>query len=1072
LKKVFKIVIIALAIIRINTPIRAQDPDLSTLGTKFWLTFMENIPAGNNVFELKVVISGKKSTTGTIRNPVTGQTIGFSLPTGGGVQTVNIPTAMGYTSNSEAASNRNTGLFIESTDTIAVAAQNTRDFSVDAALIYPIEALGSDYRVVSYPGDISTSPVATYRSSFAIVATENSTIIDITPTARTMGGVNAGTTFTITLNRGETYHVKANTSLLDLSGTLISARDCKKIAVFAGANRTVILHSSCTGSNTYDHLYEQMMPISLWGKKFAFIPSYYTNTNIRKVEMIKFVTSQNNTIISLNGRTKNLSTAGMTDTFYIETSGSIKEGILQADKPIGVCQMLLSQKCDGSSSETDPSMIWVPPLEQSLKSLNFSCENANTINKFFVNVVVKTRNRNQLRIDGVLPTAPWKLIQADTSFSYIQQAGLSQGIHNMTHPTGFYAMMYAYGSAGSYGYNAGSAIKPLNFYSIINGKSSADFEPDSTYFRLCVKDLITFDAGASNPNNLTWEWKVYSPSGSLLLSRDVKTFNYTFNDTGKYKVFMIATRSPQGGCTGSVTTIDTLTNFIKVFNKPQIKLMSDTTICLGNSFEIKSTNDGDAGYLFSPSTWLNCSFCENPIAKPLRDTTYIVKAFRSGCQAIADTFNVKVRSGIELKTTNDTSICRGNSVSLKASSFGGVSATHRISWSHGLGLGNNKTVAPLVTTTYMAVLMDSCTRNSSGDFFADTNYIKVTVYDTLKITMPKDTTVCEGNLVNLTVSTQGGIPGTHIVKWDNGLGIGSSKTITTNANTITYKAVLSDACINLKDSGFVTINIRPEIKIDSLVYPKFACKNTPFSLKAFASGGDSSGHIFKLYNITNGSTVLIDSFKNSPRPNFSVVIQGQSIFKIVMTQTCNSQQKLSDTIQVDIKNGLTVQSVKTNDTICKGQTYDVEFTGISSENNPIKFLLKRKSGLEYVSIDSLTHPSKVKFTVSPTDRETEFMMIGNDFCSRNDTAFFKLFERLPLGLDNISDDFLCRNESVSIEASPKGGKVQSYAYRWFEVSSNTSISTGKFLNYTPNTSEEIGLELKTAVLLILIFPFC
>jgi gliding motility-associated-like protein len=1061
LKNVSKILVLLIVLFGTIKHSIAQDPDLSTLGTKFWLTFMENIGAGNTVFELKVVVSCNRATIGSITNPVTSQTINFSIPSGGGVQSILIPTNMGYTENSEAASNRNRGLYIESSDTIAVSAQNTRDFSADAALIYPIEALSSEYRVISYPGDLSTSPVAAYRSTFAIVATENNTIIDITPSARTMGGINAGITFNITLQRGETYHVKANSSLLDFSGTLIVARECKRIAVFAGANRTAIVHSSCAaGSNTYDHLYEQIMPINLWGKRFAFIPSYYTSTNIRKVELVKFVASQNNTNVTFLGRTKTIATAGGTDTFYIQTSGAIKEGIIQADKPIGVCQLLLSQRCDGSSSNTDPAMIWVPPLEQTLKSLNFSCENANTINKFFVNVVVKTRNRNQLRIDGLPPSAPWKLIQSDTSFSYIQQADLTQGSHNMTHPTGFYAMMYAYGSAGSYGYNAGSAIKPLNFFSIINGKSSADFEADSAYFRICVNDIIPFDAGASNPNNLTWTWNILNPSGVLVATRTTKTFSYTFNDTGMYKVLMIANRSSSSSCNGNTLTIDTLTNFIKVLNKPQIKLMADTTICSGNSFEIKSTNDGDASYLFSPPTWLSCSICEKPIAKPLRDTTYIVRAFRSGCKAVSDTFSVKLKKTIKLTTGNDTFICNGTNAELKASSIGGLLASHRISWSHGLGLGNNKTVAPLVTTTYMAVLTDSCTRNSSGDFFADTNYIKVTVYDTLKITMPKDTTVCEGNLVNLAVSTQGGIPGTHIVKWDNGLGIGSSKTTTTNANTITYKAVLSDACINLKDSGFVTINVRPKIQFDSISYPEIVCKNTPFHLKAFASGGDSSGHIFKLYNITDGLFILIDSFKNSPRPNFTAAIKDKSLFKIQMTQTCNSQQTLSDTIQVDIKNGLNVQSVKSNDTICKVQTYDLEFTGVSSENNPIKFLLKRKSGMEYNSIDSLIHPNNVKFTVGPTNSETEFMMIGNDFCSRNDTAFFKLYERLPLGLDTISDDFLCRNESVTIEALPKGGKVQSYAYRWFEVSSNTSISTSKILNYTPNTSEEIGLELK------------
>jgi hypothetical protein len=558
-----------------------------------------------------------------------------------------------------------------------------------------------------------------------------------------------------------------------------------------------------------------------------------------------------------------------------------------------------------------------------------------------------------------------------------------------------------------------------------------------------------------NPNFI-WEWIFDSVITDTTYSSGGQTesdLSKSYNNVGNHFINVNLMMENGKNCYSFFDTID-------IYARPQIQLMPDTTICSGNSFEIKSTNDGDANYLFFPSTWLSCSACETPTAKPLRDTTYIVNALRTGCQTVSDTFNVMVRSEIALKTSNDTSICRGTNINLTATSIGGTTASHRIRWNNGLGFGNNKTVAPLVTTTYMAILTDSCTRNSSGDYFADTNYIKITVYDTLKITMPKDTTVCEGNQVNLTVSTQGGIPGTHIVNWDNGLGSGISKNITAGSNTITYKAVLSDACINLKDSGFVTVNVRPMIQFDSLTYPEIICKNTPFQLNAFASGGDSTGYIFKLFDISNGSSVLIDSFKNSPKPTFNLSISDKSLYRIQMSQTCNSHQILSDTILIDIKNGLTVQSPIAIDTICQGQTYEIDFTGVSSENNPIKFLLKRKSGLNYISIDSLTHPNNAKFTVNPSDWETEYMMIGNDLCSRNDTAYLKLYERLPLELDAISDNYLCRNESITIEAQPNGGKVQNYTYRWYDIANNSTLGTNKQLTYSPNTSQEIGLELK------------
>ena len=1065
MKNKYNILVLCILALFFSSNVRAQDQELSTLGKRFWLTFMENIGTGTTIYQYKVVISGNKAVTGTIKNIRQNTTQNFSLPTGGGVTTVLVTAGVGVTSGSENTSDRDRGLFVESSDTVAVSAQSTRDYSADAALIYPVEALGVDYRIVSYPGDNRSGfgTNANYRSTCAIVATENNTVIDITPSCATEGGRSAGTAFSITLQRGETYHIRANSRLLDLSGTLIQARDCKKIAVFGGANRSSIVHSSCgSGTTSFDHLYEQMMPINIWGKRFAFIPSIWSATNVRRVECVKFVTSQNSTVVRMNGRTKVMSTAGMSDTFYIQTNvGGRPEGIITANKPIAVCQLLLSERCDGSSSNTDPAMIWVPPLEQTLKSLNFSCERANTINKFFINVVVKTRYRSSLRIDGLAPTAQWKLIQFDTSYSYIQQANLTEGNHNMTHPYGFYAMLYAYGDYGSYGFNAGSSIKPLSFFSEVNGKSSADFEGDSAFFSVCQGTSIPFSGGGSVTTGVSWKWHIKPPVGSLI-TKNSKSFTQTFNDTGNHELTMIAIRTANGTCNGSSTVEDTIKTLIKVYNKPFIKLMKDTTICFGNSFTIKSQTNGDTNYTFSPATWLNCTNCFEPVSKPLKDTAYYVVATRFGCQPSRDTMRVFVRDSFYLSVGNDTTICRGTNAQLTSSAVGGLSSNLRVNWSHQLGSGFTKTVSPKVTTTYMAVLTDSCSRNSFGDYYADTAFIKVTVHDSLKITMPNDTLVCEGNDVTLSVTTVGGKPGESFVTWSNSLGTGLSKTITAGSTDVTYKAVLADGCTNPKDSGFVTVQVRPGIKIDTLIYNTPVCKNTPFTIQAKASGGDSTGYNLKLYDYTTGVYVLIDSAKGKTNASYTVSIKDDSRFRVIMRQGCNSQQTTSKIMDIKIKTGLSVSVPMAVDTICTGQNYNLIANGVSSDAKPIKFVLKRKNGTNFVSIDSTIQNSSASFTVTPSATETEYQIIVDDNCSRTDTTYFKLMVRTPLSVAAIANDYLCRNESKTIEAVPSGGRVQSYTYRWFEVSNDNTIGIDKRLTYTPNQSMEIGLEVKDA----------
>jgi gliding motility-associated-like protein len=1029
--------------------------ELSTQGKNFWLTFIENLGGtggcgDNTVPQLKIVISCNKATTGTVKNPVNNVTMPFSIGTGGGVDTVLVPVAHGYITGSEGTSQRNRGLYIQAADTIAVSAQNSKQFSCDATLVYPVEALGVDYRIFSHMGD-QTGSSTCYKSCFTIVATENSTTIDITPTCATTGGNPANVMFTITLQKGETYMVKANTHRLDLSGTLVQARDCKKIAVFGGSTRSSVLYGSCAAS--YDQLWEQLMPINMWGKKFICIPTLYAKNKPRKAEMLRVVASLNSTTVRCNGRLKVLA-AGQADTFFITTNS-----IIICNKPVGICQYALTEDCDKitGGSDTDPMMMWVAPIEQSLKNLSFTCENAQTINKFFLNVVVKTSYRNSFTLDGIAPTAAWNLVTKDTSYSYIQQDGLTQGKHNINSPYGFSAVLYAYGDHGSYGFNAGSSVKPLSFYSIVSGKSSADFESDSMFYSVCQGTSIAHDGGGSNVTGVTWKWIIRDKLSTVI--KTSKNFSYTYKDTGNFPVEMIAQRPTNGVCNGQTTIDDTIKYEVRVFKKPDIRLMKDTTICLGNSVRITSWTDGDTTYTFSPATWLNCTKCYQPVSKPLKDTTYYVTATLKGCQPSRDTMHIKVRDSFFLSTSSDTTICRGTSTTMTAKAWGGLTSALTVTWDNGLGTGLSKTVKPKKTTTYRAILTDGCTRDANGNFYADTGFIKVTVHDSLKITMPRDTVLCDGNTVTFTVSISGGVPGNSIVTWNKGLGTGLSKTVTADTN-ITYKAVLSDGCTVPKDSGYVKIIVRPGLKIDTVNFPTPVCKNQAIKISAKASGGDSTGYRFKLYDITAGN-MIIDSAQNTTSPKFNAKVKDDNQYYISFRQTCNSNQintKLAHPIKIKIKTGLDITNPTPVDTICTGQIYSLKINGTSADKLPIKFVLKRKNGASYIDIDSTIHASTGTFSINPSSTPTDYMIVGDDNCSRTDTTTFQLHVRVPMTLAKLADDELCRNVAKSYTASVTGGKVQSYTYRWYDISDNSPLGTNQGITWTPAQTMEIGLE--------------
>jgi gliding motility-associated-like protein len=1040
------------AVLLFSSAIRSQE--LSTLGKSFWVTFMENYGgtggcSDNSIPQLKIVISCNKATTGTVLNPNTNVSMPFSIGTGGGIDTVLVPVSQGYTTGSESTSLKNRGLLITANDTVAVSAQNTKSFSCDATLVYPIEALGVDYRVISHPGDLYGNSNC-YRSCFVIVATENNTVIDITPTCQTNDGKPANTTFSVTLNKGETYMVKAGTHRLDLSGTLIQAKDCKKIALFCGANRSVIRHGNCASS--FDQLYEQMMPINLWGKKFIVIPTIYAKNKQRKVDMIRVVAHQNSSAVRVNGKLTILN-AGQSDTFFISSNV-----IVTCNKPIAVCQYGIAEACDGvnGGTDTDPMMMWIPPVEQSLRNLTFVCENAQTINKFFLNVIVKTSYKNSFTIDGIAPTATWNLVTKDTSYSYIQQDGLSLGKHTINSPFGFAAVLYAYGDHGSYGFNAGSSIKPLSFYTVVNGKNSSELEIDSLFYNICQNASVAFDGGASDLTGVKWKWLIEDKD--TVLVKTVKTFTKTYKDTGIFKVTMIAQRPTNGTCNGQNTIDDTVRSEVRVYKQPYLKLLNDTTICLGNKLKLTSQTDGDTNYIFNTNNWLSCSKCFEPIATPLKDTSFEVSATYKGCLPTRDTVLVSVRDSLFLYTSADTTICRGTSIFIEASAEGGLTTAQTVTWDHGLGTGLTKKITPLTTTTYRAILTDNCTRDSAGSFYADTQYITINVKDALKITMPKDTIVCEGNTLSLTASGSGGWPGKSYITWKNGQDTGSTISVTMGVNQQTLQAVLQDECTLPNDTGYVTVFVRPGLKIDTIIYKDPVCKNTNFSVTAKVSGGDSSGLIVKFYNTTNSSFVYLDSTFAKTSSTFTTKIKDNSNFVVRLNQTCNSNQILRK-IYINIKDSLLLTTVNPVDTVCTGQSANIRINAYNPESNPVKFVLYRKNGSNYSKIDSTTQNLQANFNVTPSSSPIEYMIVGDDNCNRNDTSYYKVFVRTPLTLAALTDNEYCRNENISFTAVPSGGKVQSYKYKWTDLNTNAVIdSTKKTLAMITSNSMDLRLD--------------
>ena len=162
----------------------------STQGKEFWLSFMQNgfkdHDSGGWV-TTQILISAKRNCSGTVSNPLTGWSEDFTARPNS-ITTIDVPERHGYHGSNEYEIVSERGIHILADDTISVYCTNIAHVSFDASFVLPIESLGDDYMIQTY--DQSISPYAnTYvsnneTSAFLIIATEDTTEIDITPTCR------------------------------------------------------------------------------------------------------------------------------------------------------------------------------------------------------------------------------------------------------------------------------------------------------------------------------------------------------------------------------------------------------------------------------------------------------------------------------------------------------------------------------------------------------------------------------------------------------------------------------------------------------------------------------------------------------------------------------------------------------------------------------------------------------------------------------------------------------------------------------------------------------------------------
>lgn len=551
----------------------AFSQDVSTQGTEFWVSFLGNgfktrfdTWSGEPDFtwlRIQLIVSAKRDCNCTIKNPNTNYEQTFHVNANSTYLFDDIPWNEAYMELEEHGQILNKGLRITADDTVSVYCANIAEVSFDASYVLPTPALGNDYIIQTYNQSTTSNSFygSYYTSAFLIVATEDGeTTVDITPTVNTLDGHTAHNEYSITLRKGETYQVRSHNNYSgsrDLSGTRVTARDCKKIAVFNGNNLTMVPD----GGNDSDCIFEQAMPLAAWGRKFVVTASLGRQLN----DIVKITSAHDNNEILRNGEVLASLNAGESTTFELRQSN--KSCFIDASQSCAVYLYNHSKDDDSWYDEGTgaPSMVWIAPIEQRINEITFSTFNYESehdthIDDHYVNIIVNADDIQHVYLDNeLLPSSEFEPVNGTTEYRFIRKQ-IDHGAHHLSCANGFNAHVYGFGHAKGYAYLVGSKATDLSTTILINDETVQQSDTISS----CSLNPITFGAEINYQNfEVEWDFGDGTPH-----SHDITT-THTYNNYGLYEVNLTVT-SEESPCQESSSTTQTV--YIELYHT------SDTTI--------------------------------------------------------------------------------------------------------------------------------------------------------------------------------------------------------------------------------------------------------------------------------------------------------------------------------------------------------------------------------------------------------------------------------------------------------------------------------------------------------------
>lgn len=652
---------------------------LSTEGKDFWVGYLTNwLQNGNNPVILELYISANDSTSGTVSIPRQSSfsPINFEVYPGE-TRRITIPTSRAMASGSNNIEEK--GVHVETDNNVSVYAMNKRQYSADITVILPTFSLGNDYFVLSHWEDGNRNNNANSDSEFLVVAITDSTEVEITPTHQTINGNPASVPFRVTLQKGQTYQIRAKG---DMTGTQIVATNqsnCQNFAVFSGNMYTQV--GDCNVRNGHDHLYAQMYPTNTLGKEFIVVPLEGRFGG----DIIKLLATQDNTTILVNGKTYTANAREHVRLLSVDVLN------VSSDKPVAVGQYSRTMNCDGTLG--DPFLIPISPSEQFLQKITFNAPSIATISEYSLNIITRQSELTKITFDGSAIGNEFKTVP-DSEFAYAQIKTIG-GDHTIQSEGGFIAYVYGFGHSESFGYATGASMGNLNIDFSINDQN-LQTPSDS----LCLNSEISFTPIV---DSIYTYFEYNFGDGNVIFSNTDTTVYHSYTKPGEYLVSMTAST---GGDDCSNGNEETALKRIQVLT-PHGIILGPRSVCPNSSnvlYHIAEVTDNNYQWFTQGSVSSldseDCIFIDWGITNSNAQVK-LLATNRYGC--ISDTIGYPVKINIQLDPEapfGPDTLCANNITEIPYFAYFTEASTYQ--WQTDFGQISNGNGSNLVTVDWEA----------------------------------------------------------------------------------------------------------------------------------------------------------------------------------------------------------------------------------------------------------------------------------------------------------------------------------------------------------------------------------